>query len=222
LTSERGEPLLSVWRFGLGQAAAFTSDAKNRWAAEWLAWPGFGKFWTQLVRGVMRKSDQASFAIETVETRDRLKIKIDAVKPDGSFQNALPLSLHALGEDQQSRSIDAVQTAPGAYSATLDLPTRGTTVVSVTSPRLPEGGTVFGHTRSYPREYFTTDTNDTLLRQMADAANGAFDTKPEDLFGRRPRPASHPRPLTSLFLIAALLLFPVDIWLRRRTWRTLD
>ena len=47
LATERGEPLLATWRYGLGQAAAWTSDAKARWAGEWLAWPGFGKFWAQ-------------------------------------------------------------------------------------------------------------------------------------------------------------------------------
>ena len=61
LTTERGEPLLATWRYGLGQTAAFTSDAKARWAAEWLAWPGYGKFWPQFVRGLMRKSDQATW-----------------------------------------------------------------------------------------------------------------------------------------------------------------
>ncbi|MDQ3624571.1 MAG: VWA domain-containing protein, partial [Verrucomicrobiota bacterium] len=48
LATERGEPLLATWRYGLGQAAAFTSDAKSRWAAEWLNWPGYGKFWAQV------------------------------------------------------------------------------------------------------------------------------------------------------------------------------
>src|SRR4029434_2203046 len=67
LATERGEPLLAIWRYGLGQTAAFTSDAKARWASEWLGWPGFGKFWTQLVRGLMRKSDQSTFAIATNE-----------------------------------------------------------------------------------------------------------------------------------------------------------
>ena len=30
LATERGEPLLSTWRYGLGQSGAFTSDARNR------------------------------------------------------------------------------------------------------------------------------------------------------------------------------------------------
>ena len=35
----QAEPLLARWRQGLGQAVAFTSDVKNRWAVDWLRWP---------------------------------------------------------------------------------------------------------------------------------------------------------------------------------------
>jgi hypothetical protein len=34
--------------------AAFTSDAKARWASEWLGWPGYGKFWGQIARMLVR------------------------------------------------------------------------------------------------------------------------------------------------------------------------
>ncbi|MEM1070009.1 MAG: VWA domain-containing protein, partial [Planctomycetota bacterium] len=45
LASETGDPLLVWWRYGLGVSVAFTSDAKNRWAGEWLSWPDFGTCW---------------------------------------------------------------------------------------------------------------------------------------------------------------------------------
>jgi len=32
LSTPKGDPLLSIWRYGLGKSAAFTSDAKGRWA----------------------------------------------------------------------------------------------------------------------------------------------------------------------------------------------
>ncbi|HUG67819.1 MAG TPA: VWA domain-containing protein, partial [Pirellulaceae bacterium] len=50
LATEKGDPLLAWWRYGLGMTGAFTSDAKSRWAAEWMTWPEFGKFWTQVIR----------------------------------------------------------------------------------------------------------------------------------------------------------------------------
>ena len=43
LASEKGDPLLVWWRYGLGMTVAFTSDAKSRWAAEWLTWPGYSQ-----------------------------------------------------------------------------------------------------------------------------------------------------------------------------------
>ena len=161
LTSERGEPLLVTWRYGLGQAAAFTSDAKARWANEWLGWSGYGKFWAQLVRGLMRKGDRAGFAVTTEEQGDRLTLKVDAVKPDGTFFNQLPITVHALRSDlngvraesspvadglgdaavEGGSVVHAEQIAPGAYTAALDLPTEGTTILSVSSPDLPDGGT---------------------------------------------------------------------------------
>lgn len=218
LATERGEPLLAVWRHGLGQAAAFTSDAKSRWAAEWLQWPGYGKFWTQVVRGLMRKTDQAAFQVNTTEVGDRLTLLIDAITPDGAFRNQLPLQVAARKPDGENVTAAATQEAPGSYRAEFTLPKEGTTVFSVTSPELPDGGTVFGHTRSYPREFLQVETNEPLLRQMAETGNGRFAPSPTEVFTAPATAAPLHRDLTDWFLIASLCLLPVDIWLRRRSW----
>ena len=43
------------WQYGAwGAPVLFASDVKNRWAADWLRWDGYGKFWAQLVRDTMR------------------------------------------------------------------------------------------------------------------------------------------------------------------------
>ena len=83
LASEKGDPLLVWWRYGLGMTVAFTSDAKSRWAAEWLTWPGYPKFWAQLVRQTMRKSDAKGVAVEIVQRGGRATLTLDAVDPAG-------------------------------------------------------------------------------------------------------------------------------------------
>src|SRR5262249_16703016 len=50
LWSERGDPLLASWQYGLGRVAAWTGDAGPAWSAAWLDWPRFGQFWSQIVR----------------------------------------------------------------------------------------------------------------------------------------------------------------------------
>ncbi len=48
-------PLLSTWQVGLGRAAAFPFDPSGAGAEGWIAWRGFGKFWSQLVRWAIRE-----------------------------------------------------------------------------------------------------------------------------------------------------------------------
>ena len=56
LASKSGDPLLVFGRYGRGTTVAFTSDIQSRWAAAWLRWPGFGRFWGRLVRAAMRRA----------------------------------------------------------------------------------------------------------------------------------------------------------------------
>ncbi len=220
LATERGEPLLATWRYGLGQAAAFTSDAKARWASEWMAWPGYAKFWAQLVRGLLRKGGPAAFDVTRTESGNHLELRVDAVSPEGGFRNRLPITVTARTPDDATQSITAVQDAPGSYRATVNLPEEGTTVINISSPDLPDGGLALAHTRSYPREFLRTETNEPALREIASAAGGRYAPSPQEVFEHSTQTAVHPRDLSNWLLIAALCLMPIDIFLRRRTWRT--
>lgn len=218
LATERGEPLLATWRYGLGQTAAFTSDAKSRWASEWLAWPGYGKFWAQVVRGLMRHGEKSLFQVTTREEGDTLALEIEAGTAGGGFRNGLAVQVHALEPDGKSQTVTASQEAPGNYRARLPLPKEGTTVISISAPELPEGAYVFGHTRGYPKEFLTTDTNEQALRDLAAAGKGRFGPAPEEVFSAAAEPRREPKDLTGILFATFLLLLPVDIWLRRRTW----
>ena len=219
LATERGEPLLTTWRYGLGNAAAFTSDAKARWASEWMAWPGYGKFWAQLVRGLLRKSGPAAFEVTRREEGDHMELRVDAVTTDGTFRNRLPVTITARTPDDATQSMSATQDSPGSYRASLSLPVEGTTVINISSPELPDGGLALAHTRSYPREFLSTDTNESLLQQIAAAGGGKFAPQPGDVFTRMEHPLQRRRDITNWLLIAAIILLPLDIFLRRRTWR---
>jgi hypothetical protein len=220
LATERGDPLLATWRYGLGQTAAWTSDAKARWSGEWLSWPGFGKFWAQTVRALMRKNEPSNFQVSTSESGNRLTLKIDAVTPDGSFQNELPVQVNSVGPNGETSSQPARQEAPGSYSAAFNLPEQGTTIFSISTGAERETGSyAFGYTRSYPKEFLTTDTNESALREWAHAGGGKFAPSPAEVFAHSQPPTETRRDLTSRFLSLALMLFPLDIWLRRRTWK---
>jgi Ca-activated chloride channel family protein len=232
LATELGEPLLASWRYGLGQAAAFTSDAQARWAGEWLEWDGYGKFWAQVVRGLLRKSEAAAFQVRTAELGDgaRLRLAIDAVTPEGSFRDRLPIDVSALDTaNGQVVSARAEQIGPGSYQVEFALPpltstsaaggNAATTMISVSSPALADRPYVFGYTRSYPREYLRTGTDDKTLRAIASSGKGEYAPAPAEIFAQPANYSERRLDLTNYFLAAALLLLPLDIFLRRRTWR---
>jgi uncharacterized membrane protein len=50
LMSVDGDPFLVVGSAGSGRSAAFTSDCSPHWGSpEFLAWPHYGRFWSQLI-----------------------------------------------------------------------------------------------------------------------------------------------------------------------------
>ena len=65
----------------------------------------------------------------------------------------------------------------------------------------------------------SVETNEPFLRSLAALGGGKFAPKSGEIFARPTQPTMQRRELTDDFLIASLLLLPLDIWLRRRTWR---
>ncbi len=221
LATERGEPLLAMWRYGLGQTAAFTSDAKARWASEWLTWPGYPKFWAQVARGLLRKTGNAAFDVARREVDDSLELRIEATTSEGAYRNRLPISVTSRGVNEAPDAVQrgsASQDAPGSYIARVPLASEGTTVINISSPDLPDGGTALAHTRSYPREFLTRETNESRLRAIASAGGGKYDAPAQSVFERGSEAGMRRSDLGNWFLIAALVLMPLDIFLRRRTW----
>ncbi len=218
LSTERGEPLLAHWRYGLGHVAAFTSDAKARWASEWLAWPGYGKFWGQVARMLVRPPERNDLAVNVREEGDRLIVEADAVTPQGTFRNGLSVTIALVTPGAQPVSVAAEQIGPGFYRASLKKPETGDAVVAVSD----EAGRPVSQawTPDYPAEFQVLRDGKPLLKELSSMTGGKFDAKPEDIL----RPAKHSAAtrseLAPWFLAAALLLLPVDIWLRRREWST--
>ncbi|HEX6174962.1 MAG TPA: VWA domain-containing protein, partial [Candidatus Binatia bacterium] len=62
------DPLLVSWRYGVGRVMAFTSDLSGRWGKDFVTWPGFPQWASQLARDTMRK---------LLETRMRAELQPD-------------------------------------------------------------------------------------------------------------------------------------------------
>ncbi len=217
LATEKGDPLLAWWRYGLGMTAAFTSDAKSRWAAEWLTWPGFGKFWTQIVRQTMRKSDARGIAVDVARHGSDTKLSVDAVDEAGEFLNDSEIELTTIDPQMKQEKSKLKQTAPGQYLASLATAKPGAYHLELTLKRNDK--VLYrqsrGLTVGYSDELRIRPTNEKLLREIASASGGAYSPNPAELYKDDGRTARRPTPLVTPLLSLATLLLVFDVALRR-------
>lgn len=216
LASEKGEPLLATWRYGLGQAGAWTSDARNRWAVEWLRWEGFGKFWAQLVRKLARPQAVRNFPITVEREGADFVLRADTVDALGRFLGGLEGEALVSAPDGTQSQIPLVKRAPGSYEARWPANQPGAWHTQVTFTK--DGGAVerqsLGLTAGYPVEFLPRPPDEALLRQISEQTGGSLNP-PADSVWRDDRSASEEKELWPWLASLALLLFLADVALRR-------
>ncbi|MYB65820.1 VWA domain-containing protein [Candidatus Poribacteria bacterium] len=217
LVSDRGDPVMASWQYGLGKVVAFTSDAKARWASDWLEWPGYGKFWTQLVRDTMRKTTLSNFQAEITKDKGVAHLAIDALNENGEFLNELDSDISLIGPDLKKKDLSISQTAPGKYE--LEFPTKeiGPYFLNIMQKQAGDivNTQVTGTVVSYPEEYLVSNANEPLLSQLSSVSDGKFNISAADAFRPPENPVVLRIHLWRPFLIAALILLLIDIALRR-------
>ena len=164
--------------------AAFTSDAKSRWAAEWMTWPGYGKFWTQVIRQIMRKSDTRGIQVQTARHADQATIAVDAMNEVGQFLNDAEVELTVINPQLRRNTIMMSQSAPGRYAADTPLPQSGSYHLEIAVKQ--NGQTLYrqsrGMMRGYSDELRIRPTNEELLREVASASGGQFNPTAAECF----------------------------------------
>jgi hypothetical protein len=198
---------------------AFTSDAKNRWAAEWLTWPDFATFWAQTVRHVMRKAEAKGVYVEVERRGQRTEVRLDAVDANGRYRNQAETTLTVIGPDiaAEKKQLPMRQVAPGRYVADFETAREGSyhldlaqTAGSQLAFRQSRGLVV-----GYPDELRLRPPNETLLKRVAEVSGGKFAPTPEAILDIGDQTAASAQPLWPYLLAAGLLLFLVDVAFRR-------
>lgn len=204
-----GDPLLVRWPLGLGNVAVFTSDATSRWAAEWLAWPGFGKFWTQLARSLARKQPPGDFELELAERAGQIELRIHSEKRDAHF------AVQGVMSDGTMATPEVQAVAPGEFRAEFPIGEAAGLGISVRStPGTVSARTVYWD-RRYPDEFSAAGGGAPLLKELADRSGGRVNPTAADVWRPLAEPVFRPFDLAPFFLALALLLFLADLANRR-------
>jgi Mg-chelatase subunit ChlD len=222
LLSDSGDPILAKWRSGLGRTAAFTSDAKPRWAEDWIRWNDFAKFWTQLVRSVAGHQLAESISVEVTQQAqdDVVRLQADVRNAAGDFITDRPLELTLHDAQGGARKLAVSPEAPGLYAATVPQITYGRSqqlAWHVPDPQNKDQGMTvpFGFVYSFSPEFRTLGVSESVLERIKQEGLGDV-MRVNDLSLKLGTSSGteHIR-LWPALLVVALLLVPLDILVRR-------
>jgi len=205
------DPLLSRWQFGLGRSAVFASDAKSRWAADWVTWKGYDKFWTNLSRDLLPHAQAGEASVEfdsangdlVVDYRLGRDVEEPAVIPE----------IFVFGPDKFQKPIAVKKIAAGTFRGRLQIGSReGLFRVRplVDSRAFPEAGL-------YRPEAELADygSNEGLLKQVSEFTGGRFQPDPKAVFNAGGRSIASTMQLWPGFLIVAIGLNLIELVMRK-------
>ncbi len=220
------DPLLATWQYGLGRALAFTSDAGARWTSAWTGQDFLPRFWGQALRWTMTAGRTDNLEARVQPQGERARLIVDARDDAGAFLNGLQLRASLVSLQQETATIELQQVAPGRYEALFTPAEEGSLFISILGEGLLDGVTqqftqTTGWARAYSAEYDsgasgTRGADRGLLRELAVLTGGRDMTETPALAFEHNLQARQARtPLWPWLLLAALLLLPLDIAVRR-------
>ena len=218
LSTPQGDPLLATRQYGLGKSVAWTSDARQRWAAPWIGWAGFSKFWSQTIRWSMRSTMSGDLQTRVEIEKGVGKVTVEAVDVDGNFLNFLNPKARLVTPTLKGRELALQQSGPGRYEATFDARELGAYLVNIRTRRDGRDvSQVTGGTLPYSPEYGAVGSDRFLLSQVAQTSGGE-EVAPQEVFARPRQTSRLPRDIWLPLLMFAVCLFPLDVAVRRLMW----
>jgi uncharacterized membrane protein len=205
------DPLLARWQYGLGRAAVFASDAKARWAANWVTWDGFDRFWSNLLRDLLPHAQAGEATTEFDSANGELVVDYRLARQVPEPRIVPPI--YVVGPDAFQRAVDVKKVAAGAFRGRIPLGTRK----GLFRVRPLNESRAFPEVGYYRQEDEINDygSNEALLKQIAEFTGGKFNPKPRDVFDPGNRSIASTTRLWPPLLALAIALNLAELIIRK-------
>ena len=217
LVSARDDPVLAQWQYGLGRAVAWTSDAQARWASDWVPWQGFNRFFSQLVSWTFPGEEAEGLEAEFLADGDETRLRLRSVESDGTPRDFYETLARVTLPGMDPLAVRLDQVAPGTYEVALGTLAPGAYALRIDQTRA--GETPLGRTvvlvAPTPAEYRLLGTNERLLDSLRAATGGEALTVGAQAWAKDLATTTASRELWPWLLLLALLLWPLDVAIRR-------
>lgn len=208
--SEKEDPVLAQWQYGLGKTFAFTSDSTGKWTGDWARWQEWGTFWQTLISQMLPSYNDVAYDVR--------------VESDGSFMITDPTN--------EAAFLDIVAVNEAGEELATQLETISTSQVRATVQTEPgliffriadEEYTIYqaGLSVPYSAEYESRPVNESLVEELTKQTGGATIKEPQEVFRDFTQKGADRQNIATWLMLATMLLFFMDITIRRFGWNFL-
>ncbi len=209
------DPVLAVWRYGLGTTAAFTSSLSNQWASDWVDWEQYTAFVKQLLIRISRVEKAGHLRMWTYNSGGQGIIMVEDFHPEEDF---LEVAAKVSGPGGMELTVPLKQVGTRRYQGTFPVADKGQFQVTALGKSGDREDRIHGgFIVSYSPEFLKFTSNMSTLKEIKDQTQGREldgTTTAEDIYNRR-EPKTSSKPVFDLFLIMIALLIPLDVAVRR-------
>lgn len=214
--SDRDDPVLATWQYGLGRTVAWTSDAKGIWTSKWLQWEQSVRFWKNIVSWLTQKRLQGDYTLKSSFVSGTASIEL-TVPPDqiGENEKVEAILVNPSGVEQKF-SLDP--TSPGSYKGNFESNEPG---VYVTNISIKKGNEVIKSISSglnipYSPEYdISRKDNSAFLKKLSYEGGGRVLKNSKEVFSGSLPPVVSMVDMTPILITLMIFLLMLDIAARR-------
>jgi Ca-activated chloride channel homolog len=172
LSGPEGDPILATWSAGIGRAAVFTSDYKDRWGVAWTSWDGADRLFGQLARDLSRRADNPRVRVEADTLGGELRLRASVLDERGHAENFRRIEVRVAGPDGFSATVPLEAAGAGAYAGSLPLSRPGAYVATAVDEQTNEALGTTAAALSAGEELRPSGTDRGLLRQITRVTGG--------------------------------------------------
>ena len=225
LLTAREDPLLAQWQYGLGRAVAWTSDARQQWAAPWIGTAEFGTLTAQPVAWTLPPQDSEGIEVSFSPAGGEMNVEVTSTDEEAGPRNFYRTVLRLVAPDLTPTQTVLEQIGPGRYAGTLHAADPGAYLVRVAQTREDDAGTdaasrTLGLVSPAAVEYRRLGIDTDALGSFA-AVGGGRELAPDDeevlasVWEHDIDARAFPTPIWPWLLLLAVLLVPLDVGVRR-------
>ncbi|WP_125153170.1 VWA domain-containing protein [Clostridium rectalis] len=82
LQSDKKDPILAFWNYGIGKVGVWTSDISGKWSENWIGWNGFYDYYSKIVNYLLADKEKKDVTMDLKKTQGNVEVLVESRNKD--------------------------------------------------------------------------------------------------------------------------------------------